>query len=221
MQSLFIIFRLNLDVFFLGWSTNLFSHFLTARNLLHLWSCSVSKHTYIRYLDQSIRVIPNLVPKEIWDFIGFSLLPTVIGQENSQTIKYNLDWVSLSCAWVPMVGYVRYFKHSQFIIVIFFSQFLQGLACLDFKRDEFIRRKIKQIFISYFRLFNQVRATFIQLKERAKESLLAQAREKMLSIAVIKMEYFWYFLHRNFQIFAVLYGCCNNRRERQWCSIGL
>lgn len=35
-------------------------------------------------------------------------------------------------------------------------QFLQGLACLDFKRDEFIRRKIKQIFISYFRLFNQV-----------------------------------------------------------------
>ncbi|XP_066028279.1 protein MMS22-like isoform X2 [Pocillopora verrucosa] len=35
-------------------------------------------------------------------------------------------------------------------------QFLQGLACLDFKRDEFIRRKIKQIFISYFRLFNQI-----------------------------------------------------------------
>ena len=221
MQSLFIIFRLNLDVFFLGWLTNLFSHFLTARNLLHLWSCSVSKHTYIRYLDQSIRVIPNLVPKEIWDFIGFSLLPTVIGQENSQTIKYNLDWVSLSCAWVPMVGHVRYFKHSQFIIVFFFSQFLQGLACLDFKRDEFIRRKIKQIFISYFRLFNQVRATFIQPKERAKESLFAQAREKLLSIAIIKMEYFWYFLHRNFPICAVLYGCCNNRREPQWCSIGL
>lgn len=111
--------------------------------------------------------------------------PTVIGQENSQTIKYNLDWVSLSCAWVPMVGHVRYFKHSQFIIVFFFSQFLQGLACLDFKRDEFIRRKIKQIFISYFRLFNQVRATFIQPKEPAKESLFAQAREKLLSIAVI------------------------------------
>lgn len=84
-----------------------------------------------------------------------------------------------------MVGHVRYFKHSQFIIVFFFSQFLQGLACLDFKRDEFIRRKIKQIFISYFRLFNQVRATFIQPKERAKESLFAQAREKLLSIAVI------------------------------------
>ena len=119
LQSLFIIFRLNPDVFFLGWLTNLFSHSLTARNLLHLWSCSVSKHTYIRYLDQSIRVIPNLVPKEIRDFIGFSLLPTVIGQENSQTIKYNLDWVSLSCAWVPIVGYVRYFNYLQFIIFFF------------------------------------------------------------------------------------------------------
>ncbi|XP_068755501.1 protein MMS22-like [Montipora capricornis] len=35
-------------------------------------------------------------------------------------------------------------------------QFLQGLACLDFKRDEFIRRKIKQVFTTYFRPFNQM-----------------------------------------------------------------
>ncbi|KAJ7385711.1 hypothetical protein OS493_013742 [Desmophyllum pertusum] len=41
-------------------------------------------------------------------------------------------------------------------------QFLQGLACLDVKRDEFVRRKIKQIFISYFRLFNQMLQTFSQ-----------------------------------------------------------
>ncbi|KAL9969297.1 hypothetical protein ACROYT_G021496, partial [Oculina patagonica] len=41
-------------------------------------------------------------------------------------------------------------------------QFLQGLACLDFKRDEFIRRKIKQIFLSYFRLFNQMLQTSSQ-----------------------------------------------------------
>lgn len=35
-------------------------------------------------------------------------------------------------------------------------QFLQGLACLDFKRDEFIRRKVKQVFTTYFRLFSQM-----------------------------------------------------------------
>ena len=39
----------------------------------------------------------------------------------------------------------------------FCVQFLQGLACLDFKRDEFIRRKVKQVFTTYFRLFSQVR----------------------------------------------------------------
>lgn len=41
-------------------------------------------------------------------------------------------------------------------------QFLQGLACLDFKRDEFIRRKIKQMFTTYFRLFNQMLQTASQ-----------------------------------------------------------
>lgn len=46
---------------------------------------------------------------------------------------------------------------AQFTLLVS-TQFLQGLACLDFKRDEFIRRKIKQILLSYFRLFNQVRA---------------------------------------------------------------
>jgi len=41
-------------------------------------------------------------------------------------------------------------------------QFLQGLASLDFKRDEFIRRKIKQVFTTYFRLFNQMLQTASQ-----------------------------------------------------------
>jgi len=41
-------------------------------------------------------------------------------------------------------------------------QFLRGLACLDFKRDEFIRRKIKQIFLSYFGLFSQMVQTSSQ-----------------------------------------------------------
>lgn len=41
-------------------------------------------------------------------------------------------------------------------------QFLQGLSFLDFKRDEFIRRKIKQVFTTYFRLFNQMLQTASQ-----------------------------------------------------------
>ena len=37
-----------------------------------------------------------------------------------------------------------------------YFQFLEGLASLDFRRDEFIKRKIKQIFAAYFHIFNQV-----------------------------------------------------------------
>ncbi|CAB4001399.1 MMS22-like, partial [Paramuricea clavata] len=35
------------------------------------------------------------------------------------------------------------------------AEFLEGLASLDFRRDEFIKRKIKQIFAAYFHVFNQ------------------------------------------------------------------
>ena len=35
------------------------------------------------------------------------------------------------------------------------TEFLEGLASLDFRRDEFIKRKIKQIFAAYFDLFAQ------------------------------------------------------------------
>lgn len=35
------------------------------------------------------------------------------------------------------------------------TEFLEGLASLDFRRDEFIKRKIKQIFATYFQAFNQ------------------------------------------------------------------
>ncbi|XP_015767641.1 PREDICTED: protein MMS22-like [Acropora digitifera] len=42
-------------------------------------------------------------------------------------------------------------------------QFLQGLACLDFKRDEFIRRKVKQVFTTYFRHFSQMFQSALQV----------------------------------------------------------
>ncbi|XP_046847860.1 protein MMS22-like isoform X2 [Xenia sp. Carnegie-2017] len=35
------------------------------------------------------------------------------------------------------------------------AEFIEGLTTLDFRRDEYIKRKIKQIFASYFHIFNQ------------------------------------------------------------------
>lgn len=48
---------------------------------------------------------------------------------------------------------ITWFFHS---LHVAYFQFLEGLSSLDFRRDEFIKRKIKQIFAAYFHIFNQV-----------------------------------------------------------------